>query len=149
MHDGRVVGQFEKLPSVARPESSKGVEMNLAWRPRPSSTQAVPLKLPHYRRSLLTSAFGFARTRTDCYSRFPTNRVFVNGRGADIDLVVQRRANAFLKLGRKLGWDQRRFAAPAHQQFSMFPDGEPALEANWSHLTLNKAMALWCHEYWG
>ncbi len=41
-----------------------------------------------------------------------------------------------------VGWDQRRFAAPAHQDFSTFPDGGPALEASWSHPTLNKAMAL-------
>ncbi len=41
-----------------------------------------------------------------------------------------------------VGWDQRRFAAPAHQQFSMLPDGGPALQANWSHPTLKKAMAL-------
>ena len=44
--------------------------------------------------------------------------------------------------GQDVGWDQRRFAAPAHQQFSKFPDGGPALEASWSHPTLNKAMAL-------
>ena len=41
-----------------------------------------------------------------------------------------------------VGWDQRRFAALAHQQFSKFPDGGPALEASWSHPTLKKAMAL-------
>ena len=33
----------------------------------------------------------------------------------------------------KVGWDQRRFAAPAHQQFSKFPYGGSALEASWSH----------------
>ena len=43
-----------------------------------------------------------------------------------------------------VGWDQRRFAAPAHQQFSMFHDGRLALEASWSHPTLKKAMALAC-----
>ena len=31
---------------------------------------------------------------------------------------------------------QRRFAAPAHQNFSTFPNGGPALEASWSHTTL-------------
>ena len=41
-----------------------------------------------------------------------------------------------------VGWDQRRFAAPAHHDFSMFPDGGPALEASWSHPTLKKATAL-------
>ena len=41
-----------------------------------------------------------------------------------------------------VGWDQRRFAAPAHQDFSMFSDGGPALEACWSHPTLKQAMAL-------
>ncbi len=39
-------------------------------------------------------------------------------------------------------WDQWRFAAPAHTDFSTFPDGGPALELSWSHPTLNKAMAL-------
>ena len=41
-----------------------------------------------------------------------------------------------------VGWDQRRFAAPAHHEFSPFPVGGPALEASLSHPTLNKAMAL-------
>ena len=41
-----------------------------------------------------------------------------------------------------IGWDQWRFAAPAHHEFSTFPDGGPALEASWSHPTLNKAVAL-------
>ena len=36
---------------------------------------------------------------------------------------------------RKAGWDQRRFAAPAHREFSMLPDGGPALEASLSHPT--------------
>ena len=35
----------------------------------------------------------------------------------------------------KVGQDQRRFAAQAHQQSSTFPNGGPALEANWSHPT--------------
>ncbi len=38
--------------------------------------------------------------------------------------------------GQNVGWDQRCFAAPAHQQFSMFHDGGPALEASWSHPTM-------------
>ncbi len=44
--------------------------------------------------------------------------------------------------GQDVGWDQRRFAAPAHQQFTMFPDGGPALDASWPHPTLKQAMAL-------
>ena len=32
-------------------------------------------------------------------------------------------------------WDQRRFAAPAHQQFTTLSGGGPALEASWSHPT--------------
>ena len=35
-----------------------------------------------------------------------------------------------------VGWDQRRFAAPAHHQFLMFSDDGPALEVNWSQPTL-------------
>ena len=35
-----------------------------------------------------------------------------------------------------VGWDQRRFAALAHQQFSIVFHGGPALEASWSHPTL-------------
>ena len=42
----------------------------------------------------------------------------------------------------KVGWNQRRFAAPAHHQFSTFPDGGPALEASWSHPTLKKRVGL-------
>ncbi len=41
-----------------------------------------------------------------------------------------------------VGWGQRRFAAPAHHDFSTFSNGGPAIEASWSHPTLNKAMAL-------
>ncbi len=41
-----------------------------------------------------------------------------------------------------VGWDQWRFAAPAHHEFSTFPEGGPALEASLSHPTLKKAMAL-------
>ena len=40
-----------------------------------------------------------------------------------------------------VGWDQRRFAAPVHHEFSMFPDGGPALEASWSHPTLKEVIA--------
>jgi len=44
--------------------------------------------------------------------------------------------------GQDVGWDQWRFAAPAHHQFSTFPYGGPALEASWSHPTLKKPFAL-------
>ena len=47
--------------------------------------------------------------------------------------------------GQDVGWDQRRFAAPAHQQFSMFHDGGPALEASWSHPTLKLGRAVLGH----
>ena len=40
------------------------------------------------------------------------------------------------------GWDLRRFAALAHHDFSTFSSGGPALEANWSHPTLKKQIAL-------
>ena len=53
-----------------------------------------------------------------------------------------RAGQCLFESGQDVGWDQRRFAAPAHQQFSMFYDGEPALEASWSHPTLKMAMAL-------
>ena len=48
----------------------------------------------------------------------------------------------FFGTGQDVGWDQRRFAAPAHHQFSKVHHGGPALEASWSHPTLKKAMAL-------
>ena len=47
----------------------------------------------------------------------------------------------FSEAGQDVGWDQRRFAAPAHHDLSAIPDGGPALEASWSHPTLTKAMA--------
>ena len=34
---------------------------------------------------------------------------------------------------RAVGWDQRRFDAPAHHDDATRPDGGPALEASWSH----------------
>ena len=40
------------------------------------------------------------------------------------------------------GWDRRRFVVPVHQQFSMFQEGGPALEASRSHPALKLAMAL-------
>ena len=40
-----------------------------------------------------------------------------------------------------VGWDQWRFAAPAHHHFSMFLHGEPALEASLSHPTLKQGAA--------
>ncbi len=47
------------------------------------------------------------------------------------------------KLARaSVGWDQRRFAAPAHHHVGRFHDGGPALEASLSHPTLKMAMAL-------
>jgi len=33
-------------------------------------------------------------------------------------------------------------AAPAHHEFTMFPDGGPALEASWSRPTFKKLTAL-------
>ena len=51
------------------------------------------------------------------------------------------RAIALLIMG-AVGWDQRRFAAPAHRIFKRLLDGGPALEASWSHPTLKWAMAL-------
>ena len=48
----------------------------------------------------------------------------------------------FFEAAQDVGWDQRRFTAPARQQFSMFHNGGPTLEASWSHPTLKKAMAL-------
>ena len=44
--------------------------------------------------------------------------------------------------GQDVGWDQWRFAAQAHHQFSTFPDGGPALEASWSHPTLKMPITL-------
>ena len=41
-----------------------------------------------------------------------------------------------------VGWDQRRFAAPVHHEFSTFPDGGPALEASWPRPPLNEPIAL-------
>ena len=46
------------------------------------------------------------------------------------------------EVGQDVGWDQRRFAVPAHHDFSTFPDGGLALEASLSHPTVKKAMTL-------
>ena len=40
-----------------------------------------------------------------------------------------------VEAGRCVGWDQWRFAAPAHHDFSSYHDGGPALEASLSHPT--------------
>ena len=47
-----------------------------------------------------------------------------------------------LEVAQNVGWDQRRFAAPAHHQFSMFSHAGLALEASWSHPTLKLARAV-------
>ena len=52
------------------------------------------------------------------------------------------RGRWLLDAGSDVGWDQRRFAAPAHQDSSTFRDGGPALEANLSHPTMKKLIAL-------
>ena len=52
------------------------------------------------------------------------------------------RGQCSFEVGQDVGWDQRRFAAPAHHDFSTFFGGGPALEASWSHPTLKQAMAL-------
>ncbi len=72
---------------------------------------------------------------------------------ASLESVVtpERIRQALAKTGRghrlvgseePVGWDQRRFVAPAHHDFSTFSDGGPALEASLSHPTVKKAMAL-------
>ena len=55
---------------------------------------------------------------------------------------LERQGQCVFEVGQNVGWDQRRFAAPAHQQFATFEEGGPALEASWSHPTLKKAMAV-------
>ncbi len=52
------------------------------------------------------------------------------------------RGHRIVGTAQAVGRDKWRFAAPAHHDFSTFPDGGPALEASWSHPTLKKAMAL-------
>ena len=46
------------------------------------------------------------------------------------------------EVAKNVEWDQRRFAAPAHQQFSKIPHGGPALEASLSHPTLKRGRAV-------
>ena len=59
-------------------------------------------------------------------------------------MTPSRFAGAHRRVGsaKVVGWDQRRFAAPAHHDFSTIHDGGLALEASWSHPTLKQAMAL-------
>ncbi len=52
------------------------------------------------------------------------------------------RSHRIVGTAQAVGWDKWCFAAPAHQDFSTFPDGGPALEASWSHPTMKKALAL-------
>ncbi len=49
--------------------------------------------------------------------------------------------------GADVGWDQRRFAAPAHHELSRSRDGGPALEASLSHPTKKKADGQECPSY--
>ena len=44
----------------------------------------------------------------------------------------------FFVSGAFVGWDQRRFAAPAHHDDQRFHHGGPALEASLSHPTLKR-----------
>ena len=55
-----------------------------------------------------------------------------------------RRCHRLVWSAQPVEWDQRRFAAPAHPDFSTFSGGGPALETSWSHPTLKQAMALGC-----
>ena len=57
-------------------------------------------------------------------------------------MAAEYHDNARNKATPNVGWDQRRFAAPAHHVFSTIPDGGPALEARWSHPTLNMGRAV-------
>ena len=52
--------------------------------------------------------------------------------------VVPTQGDRLVWSAQSVGWDQWRFVAPAHHDFSTLPDGGPALEASWSHPTLNK-----------
>ena len=49
--------------------------------------------------------------------------------------VIDRSADAVRAVIGNVGWDQRRFAAPAHQNVVATPDGGPALEASLPHPT--------------
>ena len=73
----------------------------------------------------------------------PTPRRHCRGRLRQEEAtVVPTQGHRLVWSAQSVGWDQRRFVAPAHHDFSTFPDGGPALEASWSHPTLKKAMAL-------
>ena len=37
------------------------------------------------------------------------------------------------EVAQNVGWDQRRLAASAHQQFALFHEDRPALELSWYH----------------
>ncbi len=51
-------------------------------------------------------------------------------------LAEWRHGSVQFEVAQNVGWDQRRFAALAHHQFSKVFHGGPALEASWSHPTL-------------
>ena len=53
----------------------------------------------------------------------------------DNSAAVRPCGSVQLELAQDVGWDQWRFAAPAHRQFSKIFHGGPALEASWSHPT--------------
>ena len=53
----------------------------------------------------------------------------------DNSAAVRPCGSVQLELAQDVGWDQWRFATPAHRQFLIFFHGEPALEASWSHPT--------------
>ena len=55
----------------------------------------------------------------------------VSRSGSSVKAITQ----CVFEAGQEVGCDKWRFAAPAHHPFSTFPDGEPELEASWSHPT--------------
>ena len=55
---------------------------------------------------------------------------------------TRRPAHCHIESEQVVGWDQRRFAAPAHHHVSTVSNGGPALEASLSHPTLIRATDL-------
>ncbi len=54
---------------------------------------------------------------------------------------VPQHGSVQFEVAQNVGWDQRRFAAPAHHQFLKVFHGGPALEASLSHPTLKLGRA--------
>jgi hypothetical protein len=56
--------------------------------------------------------------------------------------IPMQQGQVHFEAGEEVGWDQGRFAAPTHHEFTLFHDGGPTLGVSWAHPSFNKKMGL-------